>query len=509
MSGSTHRQRLMWWFCHGAVMAASWIAPRRDRSAWRSGHDRQLWHWCHFLAETDRLTAQHQLAIARHCWGLFPEAFWLRFDRESLLSRWRAVIGSPLALLLTCALGCTALLIVGAVPKVVRQALAPPVPDADHVVIITLDGNTIAGKYSRTRSDTLLDLASVWSGAKKAEGLSPYSWAPANLLLASRDLPVATARVGIEFFATLGLNPLVGRLFSPRDLRDCPSCVVLSYALWEDEFRSDSHIIGRPIDLNGSPRTVIGVLPPAFSVLSPDISVWTLIDPAVPFTNFQRRVGAVAHLRPGATPLALQHELSDLTESAGYVHPSSQLVVTTAKEQVRRRMLNLLWFLLLATACAVLVAALRVAWRGAIRRPAGASARLHWGGFLAAKSLLLLLVAVLTAWTAMRCVSLWVTGWSDAVTGEYAIWLYLPLAIVVLSWSLHEQRSRCRQCLRRLALPVAIGRTGSVLLNWSGVEMVCPAGHGVLYLPTSPENSLDSDRWHKLDESWESLFRAD
>ena len=92
---------------------------------------------------------------------------------------------------------------------------------------------------------------------------------------------------------------------------------------------------------------------------------------------------------------------------------------------------------------------------------------------------------------------------------EYSIWLFLPLAIAALSWSVRDQQRRCRTCLRRLELPVEIGRPGSVLLNWAGTEMVCSEGHGVLYLADSPANSLDRDHWSKLDKSWESLFRED
>jgi hypothetical protein len=101
-----------------------------------------------------------------------------------------------------------------------------------------------------------------------------------------------------------------------------------------------------------------------------------------------------------------------------------------------------------------------------------------------------------------------VAGSTYPLVDELSIWVFLPMAIAVLSWSVHDQQSRCRTCLRRLELPVDIGRTGSVLLNWSGTEMVCSQGHGILYLPDSPANSLDRDRWSNLDESWSNLFRA-
>jgi hypothetical protein len=396
----------------------------------------------------------------------------------------------------------------GVVPAA-RTAFSSPVPDADHVVTIMLDGSGINGNYSRTRSDTLLDLAGIWGKSKLAEGLTPFSWAPAHLLLSSRDLPVAAARVGYDFFRTLGAQAAAGRVFTPSDLRDCPDCVLLSFQLWQHEFHADLNILGKPVVVNGVPRIVIGVLPSRFRLLSPGVSIWGLVDPAMLFTNFQRRVGAVARLRGNSTPAALQRELSDLTESAGYVHPASQLRVETLASQIRRSLTSLLWFFLLATASAALVVGLRQASRRMGRLPDGVRARALWLGFFAVKASLLVALVAELAWALVHWITTWAAGSTYPMADEYSIWLYLPLAIVALSWSVNDQRSRCRTCMRRLELPVEIGHTGSILLNWAGTELVCPDGHGVLYLPNSPENALDEDRWSKLDESWKSLFRID
>ena len=298
-------------------------------------------------------------------------------------------------------------------------------------------------------------------------------------------------------------------MFTPGDQRDCPDCVILSFRLWQHEFHADPNILGKPVVLNGVPRSVIGVLPSRFRLLSPGVSVWGLIDPAMLFTNFQRRVGAVARLRGDTTPAAMQRDLSDLTESAGYVHPASQLKVETLASQIHRSLTSLMWFFLLATASAALVVGLRQASHRMGHLPDGARVRALWLGFFAVKSSLLVALVAVLAWGLVHWSATLAAGSTYPVADEYSIWLYLPLAIVALSWSVSDQRSRCRTCLRRLELPVEIGRTGSILLNWAGTELVCPDGHGVLYLPNSPENALDEDRWSKLDESWESLFRPD
>jgi hypothetical protein len=497
------------WFCRALGWTASWLAARQERRPWRSCRDQELWHWAHFLAESGQLTAQNRLLIARQCWALFPEAFWLRFDREHFFARTRKLLGSPITLLLVSAVAVVVLTLgTGFIPAL-RTAFAAPVAEANQVVIITLDGSGINGKYGRTRSDTLLDLAGVWKDSKYAEGVTPFSWAPANLLLQRRDLPVASARVGEEFFATLGVQAELGRVFAPGDLRSCPQCVVLSDPIWRNEFHADPSIVGKTIDLNGSPRTVIGVLPTGFRIISPGIAVWGLVDPAILFTNFQRRLGAVARLQPGASPDVLQRELTDITESAGYVHPASRLQVVTVAAQSRRNLTGLAWFLVLATGCALFIAILRRASNGLGHLPENSSGRAVWLAFLTAKSALLLALAVLVAWSVVHVITAWALGSTYPMADEYSIWLYLPLAIVALSWSVRDQQRRCRTCLQRLELPVEIGRTGSVLLNWAGTEMVCPSGHGVLYLPESSANSLDQDRWSTLDDSWKDLFRND
>ena len=503
------RLRATLWRSRSMVWTASWLVPRPSRAHWRSEQNRKFWHWCHFLAESGQLTAYNRVLIARHCWALFPGAFWLRFDHERFQSRSQRISRSSIAFLAALAMVAIALVLSSGIISAARTAFSAPVPHASRLVLITLDGNGINGKFSRTRSDTLLDLASIWSKSKLADGLSPFSWAPGTLLLQRRDLPVATARVGPGFFTTLDVKAARGRTFTPDDVHNCPDCVLLSYPVWRHEFNAESGIVGRTIDLNGTPKTVIGVLPANFRLLSSGIAVWGMIDPAMLFTNFQRRVGAVARLHGDTTAVGLQRDLVDLTESGGYIHPSSQLAVTTVAQQVRQSLVNTIWFVLLATACAVLVVVLRRSSNGLGHLPVELKARIIWLGFFAAKSSLLLAIAAVIAWGLVHWISNWTVGSTYPMVDEYSLWLFLPLAIAALSWSVRDQQQRCRACLRRLQLPVEIGRPGSVLLNWAGTEMVCPEGHGVLYLPDSPANSLDQDRWNKLDESWESLFRSE
>lgn len=506
---SRDRVRTILWRCQSVVWIASWLVPRDQRSQWRAEHNRKFWHWCHFLAESGQLTPQNRLTVAQHCWATFPAAFWMRFERERLLSQARRLIASPTTFLAAFAAALAVLVLGSGFVPATRTAFSSPVPHPAQVVLVTLDGNGINGKFGRTRSDTLLDLASIWSKSKLVNGVSPFSWAPGRLMLQERELPIASARVGPDFFAALGVKPTLGRTFGADDVHNCPGCVLLSYPIWQHEFNHQTDIVGKAITLDGSTRTVIGVLPGSFNLISSGIAVWSQIDPATLFTNFERRVGAVAQLNRDASPEQVQRDLSDLTESAGYVHPSSQLQVTTIQAQVRRNFQNTLWFLLLAIGSAAFVVILRQSSNSLGHLPPGLALRATWLGFFVLKSVLLLAIAAIGSWTLIHWISGWLVGSVYPVVDEFSIWLFLPMAIAALSWSVRDQQKRCRICLRRLEMPVEIGRTGSILLNWAGTEMVCSEGHGVLYLPDSPANAMERDRWNRLDDSWADLFHAD
>jgi hypothetical protein len=70
-----------------------------------------------------------------------------------------------------------------------------------------------------------------------------------------------------NYFQTLGVNPQLGRFFSPQD-DDKPGAhpvVVLSHHCWETRFAADPNVLGRSLKINGYPFTIIGVAAPSFS----------------------------------------------------------------------------------------------------------------------------------------------------------------------------------------------------------------------------------------------------
>jgi putative ABC transport system permease protein len=115
--------------------------------------------------------------------------------------------------------------------------------------------------------------------------------------------PGSAIEVSGEYFAALGVRPLLGRLLTPQDaVPGAPARVaVLDYRCWENHFQGDPAVIGKTIRVDNVPLTVVGVTPEAFQNLNVDMAV----DAAVPIgfqsPNMNRRlVFVMGRLKDGA-----------------------------------------------------------------------------------------------------------------------------------------------------------------------------------------------------------------
>ena len=87
---------------------------------------------------------------------------------------------------------------------------------------------------------------------------------------------VAGGEVSYDWLPTLGVQPALGRLFSPQeDVPGSGNFVVLSAALWKERYGGNPDIVGKPIQIDGAPYTVVGVMPAGFSGVSGQELLWT------------------------------------------------------------------------------------------------------------------------------------------------------------------------------------------------------------------------------------------
>jgi putative ABC transport system permease protein len=98
------------------------------------------------------------------------------------------------------------------------------------------------------------------------ESLAAYNSIDTELTGRGEPVQVPSLAVSPNFFATLGVSPARGRAFLTGDAApDDDQSAIVSDRLWRTSLKADPAIVGQTITLDGLPRTVIGVLPPAFS----------------------------------------------------------------------------------------------------------------------------------------------------------------------------------------------------------------------------------------------------
>lgn len=128
--------------------------------------------------------------------------------------------------------------------------------------------------------------------------------------------------VSYDFLPVLGVQPLLGQLFSPRqDQPGAGQFVMLSYAFWRNRFGADPHIVGKPIQIDGMPYTVIGVMPAGFNGFDGKELLWTLLqlrhDSGIGSSPSLHWLGACIRLPDG---VSLKQARSELDAVATRLH---------------------------------------------------------------------------------------------------------------------------------------------------------------------------------------------
>ena len=78
---------------------------------------------------------------------------------------------------------------------------------------------------------------------------------------------VNATRMTAGAFTTLGVQPLVGRLFTAQEEDAAKPLAIISDALWQNRYHRDPNIVGTAVSLDRKTYTVIGVMPRAFEFL--------------------------------------------------------------------------------------------------------------------------------------------------------------------------------------------------------------------------------------------------
>jgi predicted permease len=199
---------------------------------------------------------------------------------------------------------------------------------ADHVVTV---GSTRQGRGFDTFSyATYTDYARAASLAS----LAAIDLEPREFSLVDHDngQAVQGGVVSGNFFAVLEARPAHGHFFGPGDDtdRNPAPVIVLSDRYWHKRFGGDSSVVGRTVDLNGSPFTIVGVAAPGFQgpfAIAPEmwlpLHAWAQLSNSR--TRFTERESlwliGVGRLKPDRVAGQAQSELSSIAARLRAAYP--------------------------------------------------------------------------------------------------------------------------------------------------------------------------------------------
>ena len=199
------------------------------------------------------------------------------------------------------------------------------------------------------------------------ENMAIYTYHVFTLTGGEKPEQVDASAVSSNFFETLGVQPMLGRVFSTQEDRPGRSnVVVLSHRFWQEHFGSNADIVGHNINIDGQSFLVAGVMPPSFRY--PDFAhVWT----PMAWTDKERAVrgehhySVVARLKSGIALKQAQAEMNTISSRLEQLYPEDNkgwgAVVVSLHDDLVSDVRPALLVLLGAVAFVLLIACVNVA----------------------------------------------------------------------------------------------------------------------------------------------------
>ena len=195
----------------------------------------------------------------------------------------------------------------------VRMALSSTIPDVQDLPAL---GRIYAS--SRTlgieRSPLTLKDGDLLATASSFESIGAYATDDSEITTGDQPTAIALGQVSSGFFSAMRAHAAAGRLLSASDFREGAQAVVVTDRLWRTHFAGRT-LADAVLTIDGTPRTVVGVLPPTFGFSFIGISADAWIPIATGPDARERRVSMLARLKPGVTWAAAAAEIAALARA--------------------------------------------------------------------------------------------------------------------------------------------------------------------------------------------------
>ncbi len=279
----------------------------------------------------------------------------------------RQLIKSPgftAVAIVTLALGIGAC---AAIFSVVNGVLLRPLdyPQPDRIVVIRETQLPEFPEFSVSPPNYL-----DWEKQTKSYSyLAAYGGSQVNLTGEGEPQRLVGVKATAHYFDVFAVKPVLGRTFLPEeDAVGKNHVVVLSHPFWQRVFGGDAKVIGRSIQLNGEPYTVIGVAPSDFGQAS-KVDVWMPMGFKPDETNAAARgahyLNVIGRLRPGVTVEQARAELEVLAAQLAKQYPDSNkgwgILLMPVLDYSVRDVRVVLYTLLGAVGCVLFIACANIA----------------------------------------------------------------------------------------------------------------------------------------------------
>src|SRR4051812_38518024 len=247
--------------------------------------------------------------------------------------------GLPLLIVVSLGMGIAALSTVGGiVHAVLLRAL--PFAAPERLVLI---GEAAAASPEVWKSASYPDFLDWQAQSRSFAALAASrAWSPILRLPASA-VHLDAAEVSESFIPLLRLQPALGRLLAAGDFRPgAEPVVVVSHRLWTQRFGGDPRLLGRPVVLDGTAATVVGVLPAATPLDEPvvignvDLLKPLAVPPGSPFAGRGfRALRVLGALREGIDPTQAAAEMRQIGRRLEAAHPGTNRDLRLRVEPLR------------------------------------------------------------------------------------------------------------------------------------------------------------------------------
>ncbi|HLW97068.1 MAG TPA: ABC transporter permease [Candidatus Acidoferrales bacterium] len=272
--------------------------------------------------------------------------------------------GFSVVAILTLALGIGANT---ALFSVVNGVLLNPLPYPQAGELVSINGKTPGANSGPITYLNFLD----WQRESKTfSSMAMYRNQDFNFTGADVSERVSGYMISADFFSTLRVNPILGRTFrSEEDQVGVGPVVILSEGFWKRKFGSSPEILGKPVLLNGTPYTIVGVIPASFSFYGHDRDVYTPIgqwsDPSFRDRRIDMSAHAIGRLKPGVPLSQAKADMDGVAQNLALAFPEADkgigITLASMKDDMVGNVRPFLLVLLGAVGFVLLIACVNVA----------------------------------------------------------------------------------------------------------------------------------------------------